>query len=297
MTLIERVGVIGTGKIGNPMANNLLSAGYHVEVCDVREEAYKDLVQAGAIARETPAGIAAGCEVIILSLVNPNIVEEVLFGKDGAAESDLSGKIIIDTSTSSPSATEKFAERIGKKGGTFLDAPVTGGEGGAREGTLNIMVGGPKQAFEKCKPILDVLGEKITLVGESGAGHVAKLANQMIMSSYFSIIAEAFSFVENKDVDLERVLEVIEDGGAQSSCLSNMANQYRQERREGKAVNDTHYTGLFKKDMELALEEGKEDDFYMPTTSTAHEVIKQVVSSEAKGSFPLKFIELWRKFL
>jgi 2-hydroxy-3-oxopropionate reductase len=292
------VGVIGTGRMGGPIARNLLGAGYTVHVYDIREEAYADLVQGGATYHDSPRAVAEASHVIILSLMTIDTVEKVLFGKDGVACAGLKGRVVIDMSTGIPSQTQRLAARVAALGGAMLDAPVTGGEGGARAGTLNIMVGGNRDAFRRCKPLLEVLGNTIVRVGPSGAGQVAKMANQVIMSAQFAAVIEAFALLEECGVDVTKALEAIETGGAQSRQLTHLGQAYRRAQAssedEAAESDGDHYALLFSKDLHYALEEGFRHNCPLPITATVHELLKRGLAERREGSFPLRLIQLWR---
>ncbi|MGE5529726.1 MAG: NAD(P)-dependent oxidoreductase [Patescibacteria group bacterium] len=291
---LPSVGVIGAGRMGNPMARNLLAAGYAVHVHDLRPEACTGLVSRGAVLCGSPAEVAAAAEIILLSLVHVSAIREVLFGPSGVASVPVAGKVVIDTSTSSPTETRLMAQRLAALGAGMLDAPVTGGVAGAEAGTLNIMAGGDPETYERCLPILQVLGGTVVRVGGSGAGQVAKLANQMMMCGYFAIIAEAFAFVEEMGVDPAKVFQVVETGGARSGLLTGFGRQYVRRAETGEDdPPDEHYTFLYKKDLHLALEEGHATDCHLPVTAAAHELFKQVLGSGIKASFPLNLLELW----
>ena len=293
------VGLIGTGRIGNPMAHNLLQAGYTVHVHDIREEAFADLVERGAICQDSACAVTAACEVVILSLMTVNLVEKVLFGRDGAARADLTAKIIVDTSTGIPSQSQRFAARIAGLGGAMLDAPVSGTQEAARAGTLNLMVGGDRDAFRRCKAILDVLGSTVVRVGPSGSGQVASLANQMILSAHSAAIIEAFALIERCNVDTTKVLEAIENGDAQSKQLTVLGTAYRRAQASGKSVaftvSDDHNASLLNKNLHHVLEEGFRHSCPLPITAAVHELFKRGLAWRCEGSFPLRLIQLWRK--
>ena len=280
------------------MARNLLMAGYQVNVFDVRESAYQDLLGLGALYQGSPHHIGQTSDVILLSLLTAETVDAVLFGPDGLATARLDHKIIIDTSSYAPSDTRRIASRIKDLGGSMLDAPLTGGVAGARNGTLNIMVGGEPAVFEQVHPLLAVLGTTIVHIGPSGSGQVAKMVNQMLMGGLYALIAEAFAFAEKADVDVAKILEAIETGGAQSRQLSQLGKMYVQA-QSGAAnqlpAEEDHYLWVYSKDVYCALQEAHIKNAYTPVTALTHEIFKQVLSGKYHGAWPLKLIELWRE--
>ncbi len=292
---ITRTGVIGTGRIGSPLAKNLLKAGYAVAAYDVRPEASRDLADLGAMIAASPCEVAEQAEVILLSLMRTEIIEEVLFGENGVSQADVQGKIIIDTSTSQPTRTQEFARRLKERGAALVDAPLTGGEGGAQAGTLIFFAGGDQAAFEAVRPVLDVLGRAIYYIGESGSGHVVKLAHQMMMSCYFVTIAEAFAYVEKMGIDGLRFFKAIEHGGPASGILSGFGRSYARVISGETLPDDTHYPPTFAKDLSYALQESFRHNIYMPAAANAEEVFKQALGMEVEGGSPLlKLLAFWR---
>lgn len=291
------VGVVGTGRMGEPMTRNLLKAGYHVNVYDVRDSAYENLLPLGASYQSSPREIGRTSDVILLSLLNAQTVEEVLFGTNGLAAIQINHKLIIDTSSYAPCDTRRFAARIKELGGAMLDAPVTGGEAGARDGTLNIMIGGEDAVFEQASALLAVLGKTVVHIGPSGSGQVAKMVNQILMAGLYVVIVEAFAFAEKADVDVGRILQAVETGGAQSRQLSQLARSYAQSQAgvEDKLSPELdHYLHVYNKDVYCVLQEAHSMNGYTPVTALTHEIFKQVLSGKFPGAWPLKMIELWR---
>jgi 3-hydroxyisobutyrate dehydrogenase-like beta-hydroxyacid dehydrogenase len=280
------------------MARNLLKAGYQVHVHDIRRDACADLVRQGAVFKPTPRVIADTSEIVLLSLVSVETVEEVLLGPNGVSGADLARKVIVDTSTGLPSAARRFAAHIAALGGSMLDAPLTGGESGARAGTLNIMVGGDAETFKRCLDVFQVLGDTIVHVGPSGAGQVAKMASQMILSGTYVAILEAFGFVERAGADVGKVFQAIESGGARSPQLSALGNKYLQVRAadEGEAATAAgdHYLKLYDKDIRYALQEGLRHNCDMPIATVAGRVFERGLASRLTGSFPFRLLQLWR---
>lgn len=288
--------VIGVGRIGGPMATNLLKAGCAVSVYDVRPEAVRALTALGASAAGSPREAAERASVIFLSLMRSEIIEAVLFGPGGVSETSLAGKIVVDTSTSQPHKTREFAQRLAALGGRLVDAPLTGGEGGAQAGTLIFFAGGDEQAFNQVRPLLEVLGRRAYYFGESGSGHAVKLAHQMMMSCYFVSIVEAFAYIEKMGIDGQRFFEAVEHGGPASGILSGFGPAYARELSGETLPDDQHYTPTFAKDLSYALQESFRVGAYMPAAAAAEEVFKQALGMKVQGGSPmLKLLALWRK--
>lgn len=214
-----KVGFIGLGIMGKPMARNLLKAGYSLTVYDINRSAVIELVQEGATEGKSSGDVAEKSEVIITMLPNSPEVKEVVFGINGIIEGVKSGTVLIDMSSIAPSTTREVAEKLHQKGVVMLDAPVSGGEPKAIEGTLAIMVGGPEETFNKVKDILAVMGTSVKLVGEIGSGNVTKLANQIIVALNIAAIGEAMVLATKAGVDPEKVYQAIRGGLAGSTAL------------------------------------------------------------------------------
>ena len=290
-----KTGVIGTGRIGNPMAKNLLKAGFSVTVYDVRPEATQDLSKLGATIVSSPKEVAERAEVILLSLMHTETIEEVLFGENGICDADMQGKYVIDTSTSQPHKTREFAGHLLALGGKLIDSPLTGGEVGAQAATLIFFVGGEEKAFEAVKPVLEALSSHIYYFGESGSGHIVKLAHQMMMACSFVSIAEAFAYIEKMGLDGCRFFEAVEHGGPESKILSGFGKSYVRMMNGETLSNDQHYTPTFAKDLSYALQESFRQQVYMPAAATAEEVFKQALGMKVEGGSPiLRLLEFWR---
>jgi len=216
---LKSIGFIGLGVMGKPMALNLISAGYQLIVYDIRKEAMEELEQKGAQKGISAAELGARSEVIITMLPDSPQVEEVILGKHGVLEGAQKGAIIIDMSSIAPKTAEKIAGEASRKGVEMLDAPVSGGEPGAINGTLSIMVGGKEEVFEKAREILMTMGGSALLMGEIGAGNITKLANQIMVAVHLAALSEAMVFAEKAGVDSEKVFHAIRGGLAGSSVL------------------------------------------------------------------------------
>jgi len=216
---MKKVGFVGLGIMGDPMARNLLKAGYELTVYARRAEKVEAFVQAGARAAGSSAEVAAESEVVITMLPNSPEVKEVVLGPGGVLEGAKPGTILIDMSSIAPLASQEIAARAREKGVTMLDAPVSGGQPKAVDGTLAIMVGGPAKTFAQVKDLLGVMGASVTRVGEIGSGNTAKLANQIIVALNIAAMSEAMVLATKAGVDPEQVFAAIRGGLAGSAVL------------------------------------------------------------------------------
>jgi 2-hydroxy-3-oxopropionate reductase len=247
--MASNIGFIGPGIMGGPMAHNLMKGGHKLWVYARRPEAMKTLVAAGATACATAADVGKHADVIFLIVSDTPDVESVIFGENGLAKHARSGSVIVDMSTISPTATKVFAERLAKQGVDMLDAPVSGGETGAINGTLSIMVGGTAKVFERVKPLFELMGKNIVHVGDNGAGQVAKACNQIVVAVTIEAVAEALTFARKNGADAAKVRDALMGGFAGSKVMEV----------HGKRMLDNDFkpgfkVGLHQKDMRIVME-------------------------------------------
>lgn len=217
---MKKIGFIGLGIMGKPMAQNLIKAGYDLTGYDIVPERLAAVVQAGAHAGASSKDVAAKSEIVITMLPNSPHVKEAVLGAGGVLEGAKPGTILVDMSSIAPLASREIAAKTKEKGVIMLDAPVSGGEPKAIEGTLAIMVGGPQETFEKVKDILGVMGSSVTYVGDIGSGNITKLANQIIVALNIAAMSEAMALATKAGVDPEKVFEAIKGGLAGSAVLN-----------------------------------------------------------------------------
>jgi 2-hydroxy-3-oxopropionate reductase len=217
--MTRKIGFIGIGIMGKPMAVNLMQAGHTLIVNDVNQDAVETLVAAGATAGSTPKEVAENSEIIITMLPASKHVQSVVQGEKGILAGAKEGSIIIDMSSITPAVSKALAKEAAEKGVGFLDAPVSGGEPGAVNGTLAIMVGGKEEVFEEVKPVLYDMGKTVTLVGESGCGVTAKLANQIMVNLNIAAMSEALVLAAKAGIDVEKMYHAIRGGLAGSAVL------------------------------------------------------------------------------
>lgn len=219
---MKKIGFIGLGLMGMPMAKNLLKAGYPVTVWNRTASKMEEPVSLGAEAAASPKEVAEKSDVVIIMVGDSLDVEAVVLGPSGVIEGACPGLIVVDMSSISPIATRCIAEALAEKRVKMLDAPVSGGDIGAREATLSIMVGGPKDVYEECLPIFQALGKQITYMGETGSGQATKLCNQVICALHIQAVCEGLILGAKLGLDLERLLQVVTAGYANSRILSDL---------------------------------------------------------------------------
>ncbi|MGD0682857.1 MAG: 2-hydroxy-3-oxopropionate reductase [Terracidiphilus sp.] len=263
------IGFIGLGIMGKPMAKNLLKAGHKLVVYDIVTPHVSELVEAGATAGSSPKDVASQCELIITMLPNSPHVKAAVLGKNGVIEGAKPGSILIDMSSIAPLVSREVAAELAGKGIEMLDAPVSGGEPKAIDGTLAIMVGGKEAVFEKVKDVLLKMGASAILCGEIGAGNVTKLANQIIVALNIAAMSEAFVLATKSGVDPERVFNAIKGGLAGSTVLN----------AKGPMVLEGNYKPGFRielhiKDLQNALDTAHETGVPIPLTSQVMEMMQ-----------------------
>lgn len=268
---MDRIGFIGLGIMGLPMALNLQRAGYDIYAYARNPGRLQPLLENGAHACKTPARVAESSDVIIIMVSDTPDVEQVVLGDDGVIVGARAGAVVVDMSTVSPSATRQIAAILKKKEVDMLDAPVSGGEQGAIDGTLSIMVGGDAGVLEKLRPVFEVLGKTIVHIGDHGAGQVAKACNQLVIAQTVAAVGEAFMLAEANNVDPSRVREALLGGFAASRVLEN----------HGQRMLEGNYTAGFKarlhqKDMRIALESAAELGIAMPGAAAAARLLDEV---------------------
>jgi 2-hydroxy-3-oxopropionate reductase len=218
-----KIGFIGLGIMGKPMSKNLLKAGYELVVCDVVKAAVDAVVATGATAADTPKAVAEQTDIIITMLPNSPHVKQVVLGANGIIEGAKQGAIVIDMSSIAPLVSREVAQKLSEKGIEMLDAPVSGGEPKAIDGTMSVMVGGKKEIFDKCYPIMKAMAGTIVLTGDVGAGNVTKLANQIIVALNIAAVSEALVLASKAGVEPDLVYQAIRGGLAGSTVLDAKA--------------------------------------------------------------------------
>ena len=258
-----KVGFIGLGIMGKPMAGHLIAGG-HTAYLFSRSGVAKELIDAGGMACASPCEVAQKADVIITMVPDTPDVDKVLFGKDGVAEGLSAGKVVVDMSSISPIETKNFAARIAELNCDYIDAPVSGGEVGARNAALTIMCGGAEAAFAKVKPLFELMGKNITLVGGPGDGQTCKVANQIIVALNIAAVGEALLFASKAGADPAKVRQALMGGFAASRIL-----EVHGERMIKRSFNPGFRIGLHQKDLSLALAGARALGVSLPQTAGA----------------------------
>lgn len=260
------IGFIGLGIMGKPMAKHLIDGGHKLYLHS-RSGVPEELIKAGGNACESPADVASHSEVVITMVPDTPDVEKVLFGENGVASGLSAGNIVIDMSSISPIATRDFAERIKEQDCDYVDAPVSGGEVGAKNAALTIMVGATKNTFEKVKPLFELMGKNITHVGDIGAGQVCKVANQIVVALNIEAVGEALLLASKAGVDPAKVRQALMGGFASSKIL-----EVHGERMIKRTFDPGFRIELHQKDLNLALSTARGLGMSLPNTATAQEL-------------------------
>ena len=270
---MARVGYIGLGLMGSGMARNLLRAGYTLVVHNRSRAIVEQFAREGAIPANSPQEVAAQSDFVFTNLPDSPDVEQVVLGPGGIIEGAHEGLIYIDNSTIKPETARHIAEALAEVGVAALDAPVSGGDIGAREGTLSIMVGGPRDAFERTLPLFQAMGRTVTWVGESGAGQIAKVANQIVVAGTMVAMSEALVLAQKAGVDPQRVVQAISRGAAQCWALDHKPPKiFRRDLAPGfKAYMQT-------KDLKIVIDTAHTYQVTLPLTAVAHQLYEAMLA-------------------
>lgn len=273
------IGFIGTGVMGNGMASNLIKGGLNLIVYNRSREKAENLVQNGAVWKDTVEELSREADIIISIVGYPKDVEEIYLGEHGVVDNAKKGSIIIDMTTSKPSLAKKIYEKAAEKGIFSLDAPVSGGDIGARDGVLSIMVGGDRGIFENVKPIFELMGSNIVWQGPAGAGQHTKMCNQIAIAANMMGVCEAMVYAKKSGLDQEKVLESISKGGASSWSLSNLAPRMIKG-----DFDPGFYVKHFVKDMNIAIDEAEKMNLDTPALKLSKSLYDELLEN-GKGSY------------
>jgi 2-hydroxy-3-oxopropionate reductase len=276
--MAERVGFIGLGIMGMPMARNLMEAGYELTVHNRSPEKAEELGKEGAAVAATPREVAENSDVVITMLPDSPQVREVVAAEDGVLEGVSEGALLIDMSTISPVVTEELAEAVKEKGASMLDAPVSGGDVGAIEGTLSIMVGGEEADFQRAKPLFEAMGKTITHVGPTGAGQVTKAANQVVVALTIEAVSEALVLGSAGGVSPEKILEVLGGGLASNKVMEVKREKFLSHTFEPGGKVEFHH-----KDLGIALAAGREYGVVLPATAVVDQLFEALITRGRGG--------------
>ena len=274
---MAKVGFVGLGIMGKPMALNLIKGGHELYAFSL-PSVPQEVVDAGGKVCANGREVAQRSEVIITMVPDTPHVAAALFGDDGVAAGLTPGKVVVDMSSISPIETKAFARRINALGCEYLDAPVSGGEVGAKAGTLSIMVGGPQEAFERVKPLFERMGKNLTLVGGNGDGQTAKVANQIIVALNIEAVAEALLFAAKAGADPAKVRQALMGGFAASKIL-----EVHGERMIKRTFEPGFRIELHQKDLNLALASARQLGLSLPNTATAQELFNACAAHGGSG--------------
>ena len=270
--MAEKVGFIGLGIMGMPMARNLMDAGYELTVHNRSPAKAEELGGEGATVAATPREVAENSDVIITMLPDSPQVREVVADENGVLEGIGEGALLIDMSTISPVVTEELAEAVKQKGASMLDAPVSGGDVGAIEGTLSIMVGGEEHDFQRATPLFDVMGNTTTHVGPTGAGQLTKAANQIVVALTIEAVSEALVLGSAGGVAPEKILEVLSGGLASNKVMELKSQKFLSHDFEPGGKVEFHH-----KDLGIALSAGREYGVVLPVTAIVEQMFEALM--------------------
>jgi len=274
--MAEKVGFIGLGIMGRPMAKNLMEAGYELVLQNRTPEKAEELAKEGnATAAQNPREVAEACDIVITMLPDSPDVEAVVAGEGGVLGGIREGALLVDMSTISPVVTEELAEKVREKGASMLDAPVSGGDVGAIEGALSIMVGGSEEDFERARPLFDVMGKVATHVGPTGAGQVVKACNQIVVALTIEAVSEALVLGSRGGVAPEKLVEALSGGLAGSAVMEAKKDKFFSHDFEPGFRIELHH-----KDLGIALAAGREYGVALPVTAIVDQMLEAL---KAKG--------------
>lgn len=282
------IGFVGTGVMGASIVKHLMNVGYVVHVTNRTKSRADEIVEMGAIWQDTPAEVAAESDVLFTMLGFPSDVENVYFGEENILSSLKKGSIVVDMTTSTPTLAEKIYKEAEKKGIYALDAPVSGGDAGARNGTLTVMVGGEKDVFESVEPIFNSFSASLECHGAAGKGQSTKMANQIMVAGTMVGLSEMLVYAKAADLDLEKVIKTVNGGAGQNWSLENYGPRILKD-----DFDPGFFIKHFIKDLKIALDEAKKLGIDLPGTRKAYDLYEQVsqLGYEDKGVQAL--VKLW----
>ncbi|MDU5335274.1 NAD(P)-dependent oxidoreductase [Enterococcus sp.] len=283
-----KIGFIGTGVMGKSIVKHFLAAGHEVAVYNRTKSKSDELVAHGAVWQDTPAEVANTSEIIFSMVGYPSDVEEIYYGSKGVFTVDVAEKILIDLTTSTPTLAEKIYQSAKKNGADSLDAPVSGGDLGAQNGTLTIMVGGDQPVYEKVVPLFEIMGKSYSLQGAAGAGQHTKMANQIMIAGTMTGMTEMLVYAKAAKLDVEKVLATLGGGAAQNWSMSNYAPRILKE-----DYSPGFFVKHFIKDLKIALDEAKKMQLDLPATKLATELYEQLADQGFENDGTQALIKLW----
>lgn len=285
---MEKIGFIGTGVMGASIVRHLLEAGYSVNVYNRTKSKTDELVKEGAVWCETPKDVTEKSDIVFTMVGYPRDVEEIYYGDNGVFSTPVKEKVLIDMTTSTPSLAQKIDQTAKEKEAYSLDAPVSGGDLGAKNGTLTTMVGGEKSVYDKVKPIFDVFSSKVNLQGAAGSGQHTKMANQIMIAGTMTGMTELLVYAKSANLDLEKVLDTVGGGSAANWSLTNYAPRILKE-----DFTPGFFVKHFLKDLNIALEEAEKMSIDLPATKEARNLYQALVDKGFENDGTQALIKLW----
>ncbi|MGM0181679.1 2-hydroxy-3-oxopropionate reductase [Enterococcus sp. AZ150] len=282
------IGFIGTGVMGHAMVEHLLAAGHTVFVYNRTQEKTDDLIQKGAIWQATPQEVAQQAEIICTMVGYPQDVEEIYYGTKGIFLADVQDKLLIDFTTSTPSLAEKIAQTAQEQQAQSLDAPVSGGDLGAKNATLTIMVGGVKEAYERALPLFEIIGKTYQLHGDPGKGQHTKMANQIMIAGTMTGMVEMLAYAKQAGLDLPKVMETLGGGSASNWSMLNYGPRILKE-----DYSPGFFVKHFIKDLKIALDEAKQMKLDLPATTLAEKLYEQLADQGFENEGTQALIRLY----
>ncbi|MFD2308366.1 NAD(P)-dependent oxidoreductase [Enterococcus termitis] len=285
---MTQIGFIGTGVMGAAIVRNMMKHGLKVNVYNRTKSKTDELVSEGAIWKNTPAEIVAASDIIFTMVGFPKDVETIYFGENGIFSEKITNKIIVDLTTSTPTLAQKIADKAAELGGVALDAPVSGGDLGAKNGTLTIMVGGEESAYNQLLPIFDTFGTTFTLHGSAGKGQHTKMANQIMIAGTMTGMTEMLVYANKAGLDLNKVIETLSGGSAANWSLSNYSPRILKEN-----YSPGFFVKHFIKDLKIALDEAEKMNVELPSTKLATELYEKLANKGFEDDGTQALIKLW----
>lgn len=285
---MKTIGFIGTGVMGKSIAGHLLDAGYKVNVHNRTKSKTDDLVKDGAVWKDTPKEIIESSEITFTMVGYPDDVKQIYFGEDGIFESLQEGQTVIDLTTSTPTLAIEIYEKAREVGAYSLDAPVSGGDSGARNKTLTVMIGGDEDVYDEFAPIIEIFSGSKTLQGEAGSGQHTKMANQIMVAGTMTGLSELLVYAEAAGLDLEQVLATVGNGAAANWSLDNYGPRILEEDFE-----PGFYVKHFVKDLKITLDEAEKMNLDLPATKKAEELYETLENNELGDKGTQALIKLW----
>lgn len=286
--IMPQIGFIGTGVMGAAIVQNMLKHGLKVNVYNRTKSRTDSLVAEGAVWQNTPAEITASSDIIFTMVGFPADVEAIYFGESGIFSADIANKLLIDLTTSTPTLAKKIANKADELGGTALDAPVSGGDLGAKNGTLTVMVGGSQTAYDQVLPILETFGKTFALHGDAGKGQHTKMANQIMIAGTMTGMTEMLVYANKAGLDLNKVIDTLSGGSAANWSLSNYSPRILAEN-----YSPGFFVKHFIKDLKIALDEAEKMDLHLPSTKLAVELYEKLAGKGFENDGTQALIKLW----